>query len=184
MWLSDYSCYMLSVRHAARRGRSAKVSIPFHESAHWWGNKLNGRRQHSKLPDMWVYRMKKKKKKKKSCRYCDVVGSNTRNVPITNTHDTTTFESVIFLFFSFLFFSEGRVRSQTAHLTQKQLEIHSPEPAAVTSPHRSLRRVGGGAKFYARLFVVVVVDLFPDAQRSSLRGEGGKSFSRRVSSSR
>lgn len=126
------------------RSRWDKVSIPFYESAHWWGNKLNGRRQHNKLPDMWEYR-----KKKKSCCYCDVVGSNTRNVPITNTHDHVWI-ALWFLFFFSL--SEGRVRSQTALLTQKQLEIHSPEPAAVTSPHRSLL-AGRGAKVYARLFL-------------------------------
>ena len=182
MWLSDYSCYMLSVRHAARRGRSAKVSIPFHESAHWWGNKLNGRRQHSKLPDMWVYRMKKKKKKKKSCRYCDVVGSNTRNVTITNTHDPTTFESVIFLFFSFRFFSEGPLTNCTSDTKTAGDSLTWTRSCHESAPITPAG--GGGAKFYARLFVVVVVDLFPDAQRSSLRGEGGKSFSRRVSSSR
>lgn len=93
---------------------------------------------------MWECR-----KKKKSCCYCDVVGSSTRNIPITNTHDTTTFESLCDFFF-FFFLSEGRVRSQTALLTEKQLEIHSPEPAAVTSPQRY---PGGGAKFYARLFL-------------------------------
>lgn len=88
-------------------------------------------------------------RRKKSCCYCDVVGSSTRNIPITNTHDTTTFESLCDFFF-FFFLSEGRVRSQTALLTEKQLEIHSPEPAAVTSPQRY---PGGGAKFYARLFL-------------------------------
>ena len=163
---------MLSVRHAARRGRSAKVSIPFHESAHWWGNKLNGRRQHSKLPDMWVYRMKKKKKKRKAA-VTAMWSEVTQEMSRSQKHTTRPRLNQWF-FFSFLFFSEGRVRSQTAHLTQKQLEIHSPEPAAVTSPHRSLRRVGWGRSFTHDFLLLLLLICFQTRSDRVSAGRGVK----------
>lgn len=109
---------------------------------------------------MWECR-----KKKKSCCYCDVVGSSTRNIPITNTHDTTTFESLCDFFF--FFFSPKGASAHKLHSWQKnswRFTHLNPQLSRVRSDI-----LAGGRSFTHDFSYVVVV--FPNTQRSSLRGK-------------
>lgn len=110
---------------------------------------------------MWECR-----KKKKSCCYCDVVGSSTRNIPITNTHDTTTFESLCDFFF--FFFCLRRARPLTNCTPDRKTAGDSL--TWTRSCHESAAISWRGGEVLRTTFLMLLL-CFPNTQRSSLRGK-------------